>query len=390
MTRVLNNPSFIVFSDDWGEHPSSCQHLFRALLDEHSVLWVNTIGMRAPTLSLADFRKAVRKISRMFRRRTPTAIPDRSPQPHVCQPFMLPFSSLGFVRRFNRYSVLRRVRRAIRDLNLQRPVVVTTVPNACDYVGELDASRVVYYCVDDFTQWPGLEHELVRDMEQELITRSDTLIGTSAALVKKLQATGKPTHLLTHGVDLPLFSRAETQEHAVLGQVPRPRVGYFGLFDERTDERLLLEVASSLPNVAFVISGPVAADTARLAQLANVHFTGSIDYQALPQLIKGLDALFIAYLVNDFTASISPLKLKEYLATGKPVIVTPLAEARQYSEHIAVAETAAQWRDAIEKALAVELPERRRARTALVANDSWSSKAQQFLALCRGAAVSAA
>src|SRR6478752_5472480 len=94
--------SFIVFSDDWGEHPSSCQHLFRELIGDHAVLWVNTIGMRSPSLTFEDFRKALRKIAKMFRRGAPPA--DREwqsqPQPRVCQPFMLPFSAIGLVRRF--------------------------------------------------------------------------------------------------------------------------------------------------------------------------------------------------------------------------------------------------------------------------------------------------
>src|SRR5262249_42021005 len=93
-------PSFVVFSDDWGGHPSSCQHLFRHVAATHQVLWVNTIGMRRPTMAWSDARKAFEKLSKMLRR----ASQDSNGNTHnfrlqVCQPFMLPFNSIRAIRR---------------------------------------------------------------------------------------------------------------------------------------------------------------------------------------------------------------------------------------------------------------------------------------------------
>jgi len=374
--------SFIVFSDDWGEHPSSCQHLFGQMLGQHRVIWVNTIGMRSPKFSLADFKKIARKVSKMFRRREPAEQVNSSPQPRVCQPFMLPWSSIAAVRRFNRNSVAREVRRAARELNMLRPVVVSTVPNACDYVDCFDAAGVVYYCVDDFSQWPGLEHALVREMESSLIAKAGVLIATSRNLFDKLSAGGRKVHLLTHGVDIGLFSRDAPAEHACLTDIPKPRVGYFGLFDERSDQRLLVDVARSLPEISFVITGPVATDVSLLRACPNVHFTGSLPYRELPALIKGLEVLFIPYLVDQFTASISPLKLKEYLVTGKPVVVTPIAEARLHPEFLRLAASADEWKQALQDALASGSMARRDVVNAAMANESWAHKARVFESLC--------
>jgi glycosyltransferase involved in cell wall biosynthesis len=379
----LESPSFVVFSDDWGVHPSSCQHLFRQIATRHRVLWVNTIGMRNPTLTWADARKALMKVSRMFGQTTASGKAGfGNPELDVCQPVMLPLSGLGPVRRFNRHSVVAAVRGLARVLGMDRPVIVSTVPNACDYIDSLDRSRVVYYCVDDFAQWPGLQHDLVREMEDRLVAQADVLVATADKLYRRLAATGKPTHLLSHGVDLALFGHPAHDEHPCLAGIPRPRAGYFGLFDERSDRGLLSDLASQMKDFSFVLTGPVAVDVAGLAAQPNVRFTGPVDYDQLPKLIAGLDVLILPYVVSEFTATISPLKMKEYLATGIPVVSSPIGEAKVMREHVTIAETAGDWRVALRAALSENKDERRRRMFEVLRGETWATKADVFLSLC--------
>lgn len=376
-------PSFVVFSDDWGVHPSSCQHLIRQIAERHRVLWVNTIGMRNPTFNLSDARKAVVKLSRMIGPgRLSAPIGRTHPNVQVCQPAMLPFSGTGVIRRFNQGSVVAAVEGRARAAGMIRPVIVSTVPNACDYVDFLDRSRLVYYCVDDFTQWPGLQHGLVREMEERLIGQSDVLVAASEELYRRLAVTGKPTHLLSHGVDLAHFGLAAQQSHPCLAEIPRPRAGYFGLFDERSDRTLLVELASRMKDLSFVVAGPVAVASAKLAEQPNVWFTGPVDYEALPMLIAGLDVLMLPYVVSNFTATISPLKLKEYLATGLPVVSTPIAEARLMKEHVTIAASPDEWAAALRAALGVDRQQRHQQMSEMLREETWARKAEQFLAFC--------
>ena len=152
MTSHRDDISFLVFSDDWGEHPSSCQHLFRQISKTHKVLWVNTVGMRNPRPALSDFDKALSKVRRMFWGPVPSNKNKPAAGVIACQPAMLPFIRLPLIRRINCSSVIRTVRRWLARLGMQGPILVTTVPNACDYTGKCGESRVVYYCVDDFTE----------------------------------------------------------------------------------------------------------------------------------------------------------------------------------------------------------------------------------------------
>lgn len=374
--------NFLVFSDDWGEHPSSCQHLFKRISQKHRVLWVNTIGMRKPRPAMSDLKKALYKVRRMLNSSNDAGKDLSCTGLTVCQPPMLPFIGLPGIRRINSVSVIRTIRSRLTELGMQSPILVTTVPNACDYIGKCGESKVIYYCVDDFTHWPGLENEKIRDMEQDLIRKSDLLLATSQKLYEKLFRSGKPTHLLAHGVDVDFFRQPATEEHPLLSRIPKPRVGYFGLFDERTDHDLLADVAASMPDVSFVITGRVESEALLRRGIGNIHFTGPVAYAEIPQMLGGCDALIIPYVVNDLTDSISPLKLKEYLATGKPVVSTPIPEVLRLKQYVHIAETPSEWGRAIRTCL--DHPEglKQKLGEDFWANETWDKKVEQFFEIC--------
>jgi Glycosyl transferases group 1 len=375
--------TFIVFSDDWGEHMSSSQYLFRHIAQRHRVLWVNSIGMRNPTLSGRDVRKACRKLSGMYSNlRSNGTARSGSRGITVHQPLMLPFSGLGMVRAFNALSVCRTLGATMRREGYTDGIVVSTVPNAGDYGNVLSGRTVVYYCVDDFSQWPGLDSRLVQDMEQRLIERADVLVAASDKLYERLVQSGKPTHLLTHGVDIELFSSDTQHEHVSLAGIPHPRAGFFGLIDARTDQELVAAVARCMPDFSFVFAGPIEARVGRLARLGNVHFTGAIRRSDLPALVKGFDVLFISYSRGALGESLSPLKLKEYLASGKPIVSSPIAAARARPELISVACTVSEWELALRAALTADIGARRRMILPMLAEESWEHKAQALLRIC--------
>lgn len=376
--------SFVVFSDDWGAHPSSSQHIFRHIARQHNVAWINTVGMRRPTLTVSDARKAVRKISRMLApRRSHGSSEAIGSNPVVLSPWMVPFNEFTTVRRWNRRSVARSLRPLVSQPNFEHAVVVTTVPNACDYVDIPCSSKVVYYCVDDFSEWPGLDRSMLIAMESQLIEKSDIFIATSAALFDRLASTGKPAYMLPHGVDLELFASQPDRQHPALQGIPSPRIGYFGLFDARSDQELIKAVARRMPQLSIVITGPVVTDVAELEAFHNVQFTGPVQYTDLPQIAFGLDALFLPYRVNRLTESLSPLKLKEYLATGKPVISTPIAAVKEFSDFIVVEPHADGWCAQLAQMIASKDDRRREEVRKFLQRESWSAKAEEFVQICR-------
>ena len=374
--------SFVVFSDDWDVHMSSCQHIFRRIAKTHSIDWINTVGLRRPTLTLRDIRKAWRKLSGMFRRRRVERDATIKSEVKVHQPLMLPATRSKIARRFNAFFVSRTMREIAARSNTKNIVIVTTVPNVCDYIDTVPNSGIVYYCVDDFSEWPGLDRQAVLDMESSLIEKSDVFLATSNTLFERLQRSGKPTYYLPHGVDLDLFSRKETRQHEALDGVPAPRVGFFGLFDDRSDQSLIAALAESMPDISFVIAGSVETSIDRLERIENVYFIGQIDYPRLPELIAGLQVLFIPYLVNALSDALSPLKLKEYLVTGRRVVSTPIRAANEMEDVVVVANGLQDWQEALREGIAAEIGERRSEMVSRFASESWESKAEEMLLIC--------
>ncbi len=202
-----HRPPLLVFADDWGRHPSSCQHLIAHLLDRHQVLWVDTIGMRRPGLDRVTLKRGLEKLGRWLRRGRRgrrhqdggrTAVEANL---HVLNPLMWPSFGSGLERRINRELLVRQLLPHVAALP-EPPVVVANIPIVADLVGRLPARRWAYYCADDLAEWPGLDGAALRAMEERLIERCDVLIAVSPVLQEQLGRRGQPVHLLTHGVDL--------------------------------------------------------------------------------------------------------------------------------------------------------------------------------------------
>lgn len=301
----------------------------------------------------------------------------------VCQPFMLPGIRWPVVRAFNARSVTKSVGSLLQDKEFDDPIIVTTVPNSSEYPKLLEGRKVVYYCVDDFSLWPGLDAQLVHEMESRLVARADCLIGVSEALCDRLRSSGKPAHLLAHGVDVDHFATKAEHEHHVFSKIQRPRVGFFGLIDGRMDWELMVTLAKILPNVAFVFAGPVDASAGVLPQLDNLHFVGPIRYAELPAFICGVDALILPYKVNNLSRALSPLKLKEYIATQKPIISAPIGATEAWADSISISKDLMEWKQSIHHALKGEPGKRVPINVNSLMAQSWGSKAIELISLCQ-------
>ncbi len=370
--------SFLVFSDDWGEHPSSCQHIFRYLVRYYPVIWINTIGMRLPSLSRRDIKKAFKKLKRMFftasKGRASLELPANL---SVLQPFMFPYNK-GILRKFNRFSVVRSVKAELKRRAIKSPILVTTVPNACDYIGNFDEKCVVYYCVDDFANWPGHNRNLILQMEDKLINKANIFVATSEELYSKLSRFSESVHFLPHGVDLEKFNKASPSNTFL--NLPKPNVGYIGLIDERLDWKLLNFLAQSLKDINFIFIGKLEVNIKNISP--NMFFISSIPYEKVPLALKSFDVLILPYRVNDFTQTLNPLKLKEYLASGRPIVGSPLKEIEKWKPFVKIARNPKEWIRSLKEAFIEDrsflLPKLYH----LLAKEDWSVKAKTFLKIC--------
>jgi glycosyltransferase involved in cell wall biosynthesis len=358
--------------------------LFRRIARTHRTLWVNTVGLRPPRLQREDARRIVTKLA-SWRRARPRG-EDEGLDLHVIAPPMLPWMRPRPLRALNRASVRRSLRSAAHAHGIASPVLVVTVPNGIDAAGVLGERLLVYYCVDDFTLWPGVDHTAAVALEAELLARADIVIATSEHLSRTRARAGKPTYVLPHGVDVAHLSRASARETVPLPGVRagRPVVGYLGLIDGRTDADLVAGVARARRDWDLVLVGPIDQVPRALRAEPNVRTVPAVPYARVPEALAAFDVAILPYARNELTASINPLKLREYLASGRPVVATPLPEVVRFEPHVRLAATVSAFVREVGAALAGPR-DLRAERVSLLRDESWEARVEQFLSLCDGA-----
>lgn len=376
---MLRNKDFIVFSDDWGRHPFSCQHIMRHFLPHNRLLWVHTIGLRTPELTLYDLRRSLEKACSWLRPRPKNSHASLPDNLHILSPVMIPYNRIPAVRVFNRASVTHSVRRAMGGLGMRSPILLATVPNAADYAGRFGEALTVYYCVDDFTVWPKMNQpELVREMEGSLLAKSDLVAAVSQSLRDSRSCPRGPTRLLPHGVDFEHFSASEKtlpqpEELKALG---KPIIGFYGLIDSHFDLDLMHKAVAARPDWQFVCIGTKRISLDRLENFPNFLWLPPVSYTRLPAFAACFDVAIIPYVINRHTQTASPLKLPEYIATGKPVVTTPMPETFRFAGQIRIAGEPTAFIQAIEEALSDPAP--LESRRAVLAGETWKDKAEQL------------
>jgi len=376
----------LVFADDWGRHPSSCQHLVRRLLDRHKVTWVNTIGTRTPRLNWATVRRGLEKIRQWSR---PKQRPDE-PMPdnlRVLNPRMWPWFGSRLSRTVNRKLLGRQLAPVVgRPFTLPSPqgeeggtVAVTTIPLVADLVGVLPVQRWVYYCVDDFSQWPGLDQQTLKRMERTLVEKADTIIAVSETLRDRLAKMGRDAHLLTHGVDLDFWTNNETTPALEqLDGLERPLVVFWGVLDRRMDTAFLAKLDETMERGTIVLAGPSDGFDPAIERLPRIRRIGSLAFEQLRRLAQEAAVLVMPYADLPVTRAIQPLKLKEYLATAKPVVVRDLPATRPWGDCLDLAATPESFAAAVRTRLTSGLPAPQRAARVRLADESWDAKAHDF------------
>ena len=249
-------------------------------------------------------------------------------------------------------------------------------PMALKFTQHLAPIAVVYDCMDELSAFAGAPPELTA-LERRLFEIADVVFTGGHSLYEAKRAAHPNVHAFPSSVDVAHFARERCAsiEPADQAAIPRPRIGFFGVIDERMDYELLQGVAASRPDWHLVLIGPTAKiDPATLPAAANLHFLGRRPYAALPDYIAGWDVAMLPFARNEATRFISPTKTPEYLAAGKPVVSTSIRDVvRPYGEYglARIADTPDDFVAAIEAALTENRGERQRAADAFLAALSW-------------------
>ncbi|HET9954038.1 MAG TPA: glycosyltransferase, partial [Polyangiaceae bacterium] len=201
-------------------------------------------------------------------------------------------------------------------------------PMALPLTQGLTPRIVVYDCMDQLSAFKNAPPALT-ERERELFSLADVVFTGGQALYESKKHQHRNVHAFPSSVDVAHFAKARVPqtEPADQASIPGPRLGFFGVVDERMDLELLAGVAAAQPDWHLVILGPVVKiDPAELPRAANIHYLGGKDYSQLPSYIAGWDVALLPFARNESTEFISPTKTPEYLAAGKPVVSTTIRD----------------------------------------------------------------
>lgn len=243
------------------------------------------------------------------------------------------------------------------EAQIQQPILWYYTPMAVPFTHHLHASAVVYDCMDELSAFKGA-HPQLQAWEARLFEMADLVFTGGHSLYEAKQHQHSSVHAFPSSIDAAHFAQARQPlpEPPDQADIPHPRMGFYGVIDERLDLELLDGIAQARPDWHLVMVGPVVKiDEASLPQRPNIHYLGGKSYQELPHYLAGWDVALLLFARNESTRFISPTKTPEYLAGGKPVVSTPIRDVvRPYGDEnlVHIADTVPEFVEAIAAALA--------------------------------------
>jgi len=375
--------SFICFGGvDWWYHNRAHidLQLTTRFAQEGPALYVNSIVMQKLNFGQrgAFLKKLVRKSKSIL-----TGLKKTERGFWVYSPFTLPVHHISWARPVNELILRCQVSYIARRLGIRKPIVVVACPAACLTALKMRKAKLVYQRTDRFEETPGIDVEIVQRYDRKLKMHADLTYFVSQELYQQETDQCRNPFYIDHGVDFNRFVTAEQERFvpADIRNIPKPIIGYFGEINGHSVDLALAErIADMLPQMSFVYVGTLASHCPCLQAKRNVWMLGQKDYDQIPHYGKRFDVAILPWVRNRWTQAANPIKVKEYLALGKPFVSTPVfSEVERYLDVAYVADTAEEFAQKIQRALREDSAERIAARRKKVEKDTWDSKAKLLL-----------
>ena len=343
------------------------------------VIFVNSISMGLPSLSNKDLLpRIIRKLRSYARlaRPTPEGVT-------VVSPAVIPFFGTRLARAANRKLLALQIGRLARRGGLTSPILWIAIPTAADMIGQF-AERLVIYQVSDKYDANLMDHatdlQTIRELHERAIENADLVLYSGQKLLAEAERGRERSFLLEQAVDFDHWSQVGSGKLEIaeaVARIPRPRLGYFGAIEPwLVDQELITRAARERPEWQWIFIGNKSRGV-EIEALPNTHFLPPVPYQELPQYAAGFDVCVLPWdTAHSFTSYGSAIKVREYLATGKPVVISPLPEYESMSDVLRIARTHDDWFRLVEEALQEDDPARARARQAAVSSGTWDARAE--------------
>jgi glycosyltransferase involved in cell wall biosynthesis len=338
--------SSIEWDFNWQGHQEIASRLASA---GNRVLYVENMGVRSP--GLHDAKRVAQRFSHWAGSLLDGGVRQVAPNLYVCSPLILPPFGSSLRHQLNRRVLLPLLQRVVRNLRFDPAVIWTFLPT--DTVASLmrmlrtPRSVVVYYCIADFAELTPHRRDISKS-ERAIIEMSDVVFAQGPQLAEHCALAGREVSIFPFGVNLNRFAQqnghpngspaqdpppaaARGSASELMSRLPRPVIGYVGGIHKFFDVEMLAAMARARPGWSWVLVGPLQTSPRDLKRIPNVYLAGPKPHEELPDYIRGFDVGIVPYLSNNYTATVVPTKINEYLAMGKPVVSTNLPEVSSFN-----------------------------------------------------------
>ncbi len=382
--KEFTNQTIICFAgEDWWFHnPHSNSHIMQSFAKNNRVLFVNSTGIKMPAFNSGGFfwKRACNKLASLLR-----YLKKAQRNIWVLTPFAIPLirGHEKFVARLNKFLLIVQLHIAISFLRFSHPIIWVTSPAARDislYLKQRFNTALVYYCCDNLSLFPGVDHDYIFNMEKDIQSAADLSLFVSSKLAYERKDFGKNIQLLSHGVDYEHFALAQESHWPVpddVRQLPRPIFGYVGEI-KPLDFQLVSYLAGEHAQCSFVFIGDIYAQLKELNLPRNVYFLGKKPYAQLPDYMQLFDVCCLYYNLQDtFNNYRNPKKLMEYFATGKPVVSVDIMQIRDFIDSVYIAKNYAEFSHLLTKALSSDTAQARQQRIKIAQEHTWDAVARR-------------
>jgi len=379
---MLQNQSIICFGgeDWWYHHPHSKAHLMRKFARAgNKVIFVNSISMGLPGLAHKDLLPRITRKLRSYSklaRETDEGIT-------VVSPASLPFFGSAAARAVNRRVIGAQIRNLARSRGLTKPILWIAIPTAAELIGQFDESAIVYHVSDKYDA-NTMDHATnpvhIRKLHERAIDAADLVFYSGRKLFDEASSGRERSYLLEQAVDYEHWRRVASGDitvAAAIAKIPRPRLGYFGAIEPwLVDQELIKRALRERPEWQWIFIGNRSRGL-DIERLPNTHFLPPVPYEDLPAYAAGFDVCVLPRETEQaFTSYGSAIKVREYLATGKPVVISSLPEYEPMSDVLRIARTRNDFMELVAEALAENDPAPSARRQAAVASGTWDARAE--------------
>jgi len=352
----------------------------KRLAQKNKVLYVNPFS--SDLLSGVKRKKGLG--ARIIRKLKSLAKYLRHPQNnlYVFSPIFLPIQGKRWIDAMNNLLLKLQLKAICYFLGISKPLLWLENVRAADMMSWFNSSLKLYHVSDLFGDDSYITNrQLQRHREKRICDESDLLICVSKELYNRKQSQRDNVFYIPHGVDFELFQQASQNAKwpDELAGVPKPIAGYFGTLTANNDIELLSWCARNLPDVSFVLAGQITGGNyLQLKQMSNVHFLDRLPYEKIPQLCACFDVCLLQWKMREWIECCNPLKMFEYMASGKPIVSVPIKEAMQYSDLISIAHNKEDFAKAIRWELQNDTTQRSCKRIEIAKSHSWDKHVEKI------------